>query len=118
MKTLHLRHHKASPAPQGAPDQPRIVVHAGYHPDNVEVELDDPIRITFHREDDSACSEHVVFADLGVTAFLPLNEDVTIELHPERAGDYPFTCGMGMLRGHVTVLPDAGSERPNNREHP
>ncbi len=82
------------------------------------VDLGHPVRITFHREDESQCSEHVMFADLGVKTFLPLHEDITIELHPEAAGDYPFTCGMGMLRGHVTVLPVHESGPPNEREQP
>lgn len=67
MKTLHFRHHDKSPAPRhaskGTLDQPCIVVNAGYHPDTVEVELGQPARITFRREDDSACSEQVVFAE-------------------------------------------------------
>jgi plastocyanin domain-containing protein len=122
MRALHLRHHEASPAtgPKGpaTAEQPRIVVHDGYHPDAVTVDLGHPVRITFHREDKSPCSEHVMFEDFGVKTFLPLHEDVTIELHPERAGDYPFTCGMGMLRGTLTVRPPAGEDPSDERHQP
>lgn len=83
----------------------RIRVDQGYQPDAVVSTLGDLVRITFHREDDSPCSERVVFADLGVDAFLPRHEDVTVEVRPEHAGEYAFTCEMGMLRGRLTVVP-------------
>jgi hypothetical protein len=31
--------------------------------------------------------------------FLRLHEDTTLELQPEEAGEYPFTCGMQMTQG-------------------
>ncbi len=93
-------------------------MNGGYHPDTVEVELGQPAQITFRREDDAACSEQVVFADFGVTTSLALNEDVTVELHPEQPGDYAFTCGMGMLRGTLTVRPAEGGTPPDERHQP
>jgi plastocyanin domain-containing protein len=113
MKRFHLRP-TASRAPQ-APVDPaasdlRIRVDGGYEPDTVVVQQGRPVRVTFHREDGSPCSERVVFADFAIDAFLPLHEDVTVELCPQHAGDYEFTCGLGMLRGQLTVL--AGREEP------
>jgi plastocyanin domain-containing protein len=98
-----------------------IRVDGGYEPDTVVAQLGRPVRITFHREDESSCSEQVVFADFGVDAFLPRHEDVTVELSPEHAGEYDFTCGMGMLRGRLTVV--AGTQEPlsadaNERNQP
>lgn len=37
---------------------------------------------------------------------LPPHEDVTVELVPELAGEYEFTCQMGMLRGRLIVTGD------------
>lgn len=80
-----------------------IRVEGGYHPDTVVAEAGRPLRITFHREEDSPCSERVVFPDFDVTAALPRDQDVTVELLPERAGEYGFECAMGMLRGRLIV---------------
>ena len=106
MNRLHLRH-AAPQAPQPRTDagsgDVRIVVDGGYHPDSVTSELGSPVRITFHREDASPCSEQVVFADFGVETFLPLHEDVTFELAPEHPGEYEFACAMGMFRGRLIV---------------
>jgi len=105
MRRLHLRHAAAAPQRSSEPGAPglRIRVNGGYAPDAVTAPLGRPIRITFHREDPSPCSERVVFTDLGIDTFLPLHEDVTVEIRPDRAGEFPFTCAMGMLRGRLTV---------------
>ena len=42
---------------------------------------------------------------------LPPFEDVALELVPERAGEYEFTCQLGMLRGRL-VVDDAGTDGP------
>ena len=83
----------------------RVRVKGGYHPDKIVTQAGRPLRITFHREEASRCSERVVFPDFDVTADLPQHEDVTVELLPERAGEYGFTCGMGMLHGRLVVTP-------------
>ena len=84
-----------------------IRVEGGYQPDTIVAQAGQPLRITFHREDESPCSDRVVFPDFGVTAALPRHEDVTVELLPEDAGEYGFECGMGMLRGRLIVHPRA-----------
>jgi plastocyanin domain-containing protein len=35
---------------------------------------------------------------------LPPYEDVEVELRPDRAGEYEFTCQMGVLRGRIVVV--------------
>ena len=81
----------------------RISVRGGYHPDTIYARVGEPLRLTFRREETAACSEGVVFADLGKSAMLPAYQDVAIELRPERAGVYEFTCQMGMLHGRLIV---------------
>jgi plastocyanin domain-containing protein len=118
MKRFHLKP-TASRAPQTSVDPAsgdlRIWVDGGYEPDTVVAQQGRPVRITFRREDSSPCSERVVFADFGIDAFLPRHEDVTVELCPEHAGEYEFTCAMGMLRGRLTVLADT-EEHTNERK--
>ena len=89
---------------QSIPARPtRIRVRGGYQPDTVFARVGEPLRLTFRREETAPCSERVVFPDFGKSAMLPPYRDVTIELRPEQAGAYEFTCQMGMLHGRLIV---------------
>ena len=79
-----------------------IRVKSSYDPDRIEVRADQPVRLKFLRQETSACSERVEFPDFGISRELPEGEEVTIELTPE-AGEYHFTCQMGMLRGTLVA---------------
>jgi plastocyanin domain-containing protein len=72
-------------------------------PGTIRVERGRPVRLTFRREETSPCSEMVVFEAFGKNAHLPEGELVPVEFLPTEPGEYPFTCGMGMLRGAVIV---------------
>ena len=84
----------------------RIRVRSSYEPDTISARAGRPLRLTFHREDTSACTERVIFPAFGKSAMLPPFEDVTVELLPEQPGEYEFTCQMGMLRGRLLVSGD------------
>ncbi len=62
-----------------------------------------PVRLTFRREETTPCSQTVVFDAFGKHADLPEGQLVPVELMPGKPGEYPFTCGMGMLRGTLIV---------------
>lgn len=81
-----------------------IAVRGGYEPATVQVRRGVPVRLTFDRQETSGCSEEVVFPDLGVKRFLPAFARTTIELLPQQAGTFAFTCGMGMLNGRLVVV--------------
>ena len=80
-----------------------ILVKGGYTPDVLVVHHGKPVRFNFRREETAACSEMVIFIDFGKSAHLPTGETVPIEFLPEKAGEYEFTCQMGMLRGKLIV---------------
>lgn len=80
-----------------------IVVKGGYEPDMIVVKRGKPVRLLFNRQESSLCSEMVVFDGIGQSAKLPEGETVAIEFTPEKAGEIPFSCQMGMLRGKVVV---------------
>ena len=91
-----------------ASDDVRVRVQHGYHPDTVLTQAGQRLRITFRREETSPCSESVCFADFDVVADLPQGQDVTIELRPEEAGEYDFTCtGRRCCVGRLVVTPAA-----------
>lgn len=78
-----------------------IVVRGGYSPSTIRATAGQPVRLVFDRQENSSCSEEVVFPDFGVRRFLPENQKTTVEITPPRAGTYEFTCGMGMLHGRL-----------------
>ena len=81
----------------------RIVVEGGYVPDAVVVPAREPVRLVFHRHDDSPCSEEVIFPEQGVRATLGEHRDTAVDLPPSEPGEYEFHCGMGMLHGRLVV---------------
>ena len=107
--SLHLigRSHSAHTAEAAPTREVSIHVCGGYQPDTIHAEAGVPLRLIFHREESSPCSEEVIFPALGKSAMLPRGERVAVELFPEEPGEYAFTCAMGMLRGTLVVGPRA-----------
>jgi plastocyanin domain-containing protein len=87
----------------GGVQEVTVVVKGGYSPGGVRVRRGTPVRLVFDRQETSGCSEEVVIPEFGVRRFLPAHQKTAVELTPEKAGTYEFTCGMGMLRGQLTV---------------
>ena len=81
----------------------QIKVKGGYDPDVIVVKRNKPVRLHFNRQESSLCSEMVIFDKLNRSAKLPEGQTVTIEFTPEAAGEIPFQCQMGMLRGKLIV---------------
>jgi len=81
----------------------QIKVKGGYDPDVIVVKRNEPVRLHFNRQESSLCSEMVIFDKLNQSAKLPEGQTVTIEFTPEAAGEIPFQCQMGMLRGKLIV---------------
>ncbi len=80
-----------------------IRVHGGYQPAVVYAQAGEPLRLVFLRQETAPCSERVVFPDFGKSAMLPPYQEVTVDLQPEQAGEYEFTCQLGVLRGTIVV---------------
>lgn len=80
-----------------------VTVQGGYQPAHLRVRAGVPVRLVFDRQEDSSCSEEIVIPDFGIRRFLPAFAQTPVEFTPTRPGSYEFTCGMGMLRGRLTV---------------
>lgn len=87
----------------GGVQQVQIKVKGGYDPDVIVVRRGKPVQLHFNRQESAMCSEMVVFDKINQSAKLPEGETVTIEFTPEEAGEIPFQCQMGMLRGKIVV---------------
>lgn len=80
-----------------------VTVKGGYSPDVIVVDRGQPVRLNFYRDETSSCSEQVVFGELGIARDLPAFKTTAIEFTPDKAGEFPFACGMNMLHGKLIV---------------
>lgn len=94
----------------GEVQEVRVLVKGGYSPDTILVQAGKPVRLVFYRDETADCSERVVFERFGIDQALPAFQNTVIEFTPEEPGEFPFRCGMSMLKGLLVVEP-AGSER-------
>jgi plastocyanin domain-containing protein len=96
-----------------------VTVKGGYSPDTILVQAGKPVRLQFYRDETADCSERVVFEHFGIDRRLPAFETTTIEFTPSEPGEYPFRCGMSMLKGLLVVEPpgDRRSAPTPHRNH-
>ena len=87
----------------GGVQRVKITVKGGYTPDLVVVRRGVPVELAFYRDEASECTEEVVFNDFHISRKLPAFRTTTVRLTPERAGEFTFNCGMGMVRGKLVV---------------
>ncbi|MBI2196372.1 cupredoxin domain-containing protein [Candidatus Daviesbacteria bacterium] len=80
-----------------------ITVSGGYSPEVISIPLAKTTKINFTRTDPTDCLSEVVLSDFRIKKELPLNKKVTIEITPEKAGEFKFTCGMNMYHGKIIV---------------
>ena len=80
-----------------------ITVEGGYSPDTISITKGQKTILRFTRKDPSSCLEEVVVPEFKIRKFLPLNQIVSVELKPEKAGEYEFVCGMNMFHGKIIV---------------
>lgn len=86
-----------------AGDSVDITVKGGYSPDTIAIAKGKTTTLRFTRRDPSGCLEEVVVPEFKIRKFLPLNQTVSVEIKPEKAGEYEFVCGMNMFHGKLIV---------------
>lgn len=88
----------AAPFARGA--EPKVanvtITEDGVQPATVMAKAGQPVKLVVLRKTDSTCMKDIVGKDFGVQKALPLNQPVTVEVKPAKAGTYKFVCGMGM----------------------
>jgi plastocyanin domain-containing protein len=100
----------------GGVQEVRVLVKGGYTPDTIVVQAGKPVRLQFYRDETADCSERVVFERFKIDQMLPAFQTTTVEFTPTEAGEYPFRCGMNMLKGLLVVEPP-GDRRPAASPH-
>jgi len=80
------------------------VANGVYSPSVIEAPAGKPLKLTFLREDPSPCAQKVVFADFELSEDLPVGKTKTVNIPPQVAGSYKFTCQMQMYQGTLKVI--------------
>jgi plastocyanin domain-containing protein len=100
----------------GGVQEIRVTVKGGYTPDTIVVQAGKPVRLQFYRDETADCSERVVFERFKIDQMLPAFQTTTVEFTPTEPGEYPFRCGMNMLKGLLVVEPP-GDRRSASSPH-
>jgi plastocyanin domain-containing protein len=95
----------------------RIVVKGGYTPDTIVVQAGKPVRLQFYRDETADCSERLVLEEFGIDVALPAFQTTAVEFTPTTAGEFPFRCGMHMLKGVIVVEPAGRDRLPAESPH-
>jgi len=95
----------------------RVLVKGGYTPDTILVQAGKPVRLQFYRDETADCSERVVFDAFGINQTLPAFTTTTVEFTPKTPGEFPFRCGMNMLKGLLVVEPADATRRAASSPH-
>src|ERR687892_1888189 len=99
-------------AVRGGLQEVEITVKGGYSPSLIRVQQGVPLRLVFDRQERGECTSEVVFPDFRLRRALPAFARTTIDLTPERSGEFGFACGMNMVHGTLLVEPAEGNGAP------
>lgn len=85
-------------------DSVDILVEGGYSPEVISILRGKTTKLNFFRKDSNPCLEEVVLGDFKIHKSLPLGQKVTVELTPQRNGEFGYSCGMNMFHGKIIVV--------------
>lgn len=80
-----------------------IHVKGSYSPATIHLKKGVRTTLNFHRDEDSRCTEEIIIKDFGIRKKLAAWKTTTIELTPDRTGEFQFACGMDMAHGTIVV---------------
>lgn len=80
-----------------------ILVKGVYSPNIIKAKKNKLIRINFTREESTDCSRFVNFPDFKIRKELPEGKKTTIEIMPEKTGEFLFNCDMNMYQGKLII---------------
>lgn len=80
-----------------------IKVSGGYSPEVISIPKGKLTKINFLRTDPTECLSEVVLGDFKIRRELPLNQKVSVEVTPQKTGEYTYSCSMNMYHGKIVV---------------
>lgn len=77
----------------------------GYNPNDITVRKGQKITLHLQNTEGTSCIQAFTIPSLGIQKVVPVGTSDTISfVAPNRAGDIPFMCSMGMFRGVIRVI--------------
>ncbi len=80
-----------------------VLVKGVYSPNVLKAKVGKLVRINFKREENTECSRYVNFPDFKIRKELPEGEVTSVEITPDRKGEFIFTCDMSMYQGRLII---------------
>jgi len=80
-----------------------VTVKGVYSPNVIIAKKNKLLKINFLRQESTECSRFVSFPDFKIRKELPQNQTVTIEIMPDKAGEFTFNCDMSMYLGKLII---------------
>lgn len=95
----------ASPSASSAERGTEVSLHVkgSYSPNVIKAQKNVPLRIRIFRDEESSCTEEIVFSDFGVRQTLKAFDTTIVSFTPDRGGTFTFSCGMDMIHGTLVV---------------
>ena len=82
----------------------KIIVSGGYKPSVVKLKKNVTTTLLLKRTEHNSCLEEIVFPDFKIKEYLPVNEEIKIDITPTKKGEFEFHCGMNMYKGKMVVV--------------
>jgi len=80
-----------------------IQVGGAFTPSSIKIPANQPVRLNFHRTAEPSCADEIMFPSLNMKKKIAVNETVSFDLPPQKAGTLNFACGMDMIKGTAVV---------------
>ena len=79
------------------------VTQQGFEPSRIEATRGEMLTLVVTRQTDDTCAKEIVFNRGEIRRDLPLHQPVTVQFVPAAAGEYRFSCAMGMYGGIIVA---------------
>ena len=74
-------------------------------PNTFSVKKGKPVRLEIDvRDDGSGCMSTIMLPGLTEPQFLEKGKKLTLNFTPDKSGEYPITCAMGVPRGSIKAI--------------
>ncbi|OGF99988.1 hypothetical protein A2Y99_01550 [Candidatus Gottesmanbacteria bacterium RBG_13_37_7] len=80
------------------------ITSQGYFPNYIKVKKGSPVTLKLINKNTYSCASAFRIPSLGISENIQPNQEKTIIFTPQKSGEIPFSCSMGMYRGVIEVL--------------
>ena len=78
------------------------VTSAGFSPSVLRIKKGVPVRWVIKGDSVTSCTNKIIMPSLGISQSLSPGDNI-VNFTPDKTGEIPFSCWMGMVRGKFIV---------------